>query len=59
MTIAELRKIYPSHDFYFFRNGIEIRSPFYHDHIESYEEHNGKNGPGYVFINMPKNAPGK
>lgn len=38
MTICELRKIYPLHDFYFFKDGYELRkSPFYHAKIKSFE----------------------
>lgn len=38
MTICELRKKYPCHDFYFFEDGYELRkSPFYHAKIKSFE----------------------
>jgi hypothetical protein len=38
MTVNELRKLYPSKDFYFFRNGYKMqKSPFLHDRIKSFE----------------------
>lgn len=48
MSINDLRKQYPSKDFYFFRNGYEMRkAPFLHDKIKSFEV-KGDN----VFIEM-------
>ncbi len=38
MTVNELRKQYPSKDFYFFRNGYKMqKAPFLHDRIKSFE----------------------
>lgn len=38
MSINDLRKQYPSKDFYFFRDGLEMRkAPFLHDKIKSFE----------------------
>lgn len=48
MSINELRKQYPSKDFYFFRDGREMRkAPFLHDKVKSFEV-KGDN----VFIEM-------
>ena len=49
MTVAELRKMYPCYDFYFFRDGKEAPAPFIHDEIKNYtvnEDHT------YVFIDL-------
>lgn len=38
ITICQLRKMFPHHEFYFFKNGKEIpKSPFVHDIIKSYK----------------------
>ena len=38
MTICELRKIYPHHEFYFFVNEKEVaKAPFIHDKIKGYK----------------------
>lgn len=38
MTICELRKMYPCHDFYFFKDGYELRkAPFYHAEIKDFK----------------------
>lgn len=38
MSINDLRKKFPSKDFYFFRDGREMRNaPFLHDKIKSYK----------------------
>lgn len=48
MTICELRKQFPHHEFYFFKDGKELnKAPFYHAKIKSYEVH--KNA---IFIDM-------
>lgn len=48
MTICELRKQFPSKEFYFFENGREMRkSPFYHSKIKSFEIKGD-----YIFIEM-------
>ena len=38
MSILNLRRLHPGKDFYFFRDGREMRkAPFLHDKIKSYE----------------------
>ena len=50
MTIAELRKQFPSHSFMFFKNGWELqKAPFFHDKIKSFREV----GENSIFIEMP------
>jgi hypothetical protein len=49
MTIAELRKNYPHSEFYFFKDGLEMRkAPFYHSEIKGFEEVNSYT----VFVHM-------
>ena len=48
MTICGLRKQYPYHEFYFFKDGREMRkAPFFHDKIKDYEVKRN-----YIFIEM-------
>ena len=49
MTVSELRKKYPSYDFYFFRDDKEVPAPFLHDEIKDYTANEEKR---YVFINL-------
>lgn len=38
MTIKELRKFYPHHEFYFFKNEKEVaNSPFFHQEIKGFK----------------------
>ena len=38
MTIRELRKFYPHHEFYFFKNEKEVaNSPFYNNQIKGFK----------------------
>lgn len=38
MTICELRKKFPCHDFYYFKDGKELqKAPFYHSPIKGYQ----------------------
>lgn len=49
MTIKDVRKMYPHSDFYFFKDGFQMRkAPFYHSEIKDYEEVNSYT----VFIHM-------
>ena len=49
MTICELRKTYPHHDFYFFKDGYEMKkAPFFHDKIKSFSIKNEDT----IFIEM-------
>lgn len=38
MTVKDLRKQYPSHEFYFFKDGVEYRKAWLFSKIKSYEE---------------------
>lgn len=48
ITICQLRREYPHHDFYFFKDGKELqKAPFFHSLVKSFEVKNG-----YVFIEI-------
>lgn len=38
MTVSDLRKQYPSHEFYFFKDGSEYKSAWLFSLVKSYEE---------------------
>lgn len=41
MTVCELRKMFPYHDFYYFKDGHELRkAPFFHATFKSFSEIN-------------------
>lgn len=49
MTINDLRKLYPHHEFYFFENGKELsKAPFIHSKIKGFEIINGNN----IFVDL-------
>jgi hypothetical protein len=47
MTICELRKFYPHHEFYFFKDNKEVaKSPFFHQKIQGFKVINDT----YIFV---------
>lgn len=49
MSIMDLRRKFPHHDFYFFKDGFEMKkSPFIHSPIKSFEIKNDDT----IFVEM-------